>query len=293
MGVYTEQLEILYDAGGRNFVVLNVPRKSNLSPIPRDTPGLPPSCQRTSLIPSTYQTSNRKANSTCQKKAINESPLMLEQGATAMAQEAASITQYNDLLASTVSNFSSSHSGVTAKVVDTVGPFETALDNPTAYGAANATCYDDDGTTCLWWNNYHPGQASKFFKFFLFVILSEVQIRPSFPVIHRSATIRTKYCRRGKKNCWLTPLQSKDLWPRRSLLHGREPSSAEREGLRSGFFVIIVRNFGLYIAGYLSDVGRDLLFYCHHSISLFRRIVYTFLLQTICLYARKVVHDEW
>jgi hypothetical protein len=34
------------------------------------------------------------------------------------------------------------------------------LDNPTAYGYANSSvgsCYDSDGSTCVWWNNYHPG----------------------------------------------------------------------------------------------------------------------------------------
>jgi len=35
------------------------------------------------------------------------------------------------------------------------------VDNPTAFGAnsTGATCFDSDGSTCLWWNNYHPGLA--------------------------------------------------------------------------------------------------------------------------------------
>lgn len=94
--------------------------------------------------------------------AINESPLMLDQGAAADAQEAAVIAEYNDLLASSLANFTSSNAGVTAKLVDTTTPFQTAIDDPQAYGAANATCYDDDGTSCLWWNNYHPGMASEY-----------------------------------------------------------------------------------------------------------------------------------
>jgi phospholipase/lecithinase/hemolysin len=32
------------------------------------------------------------------------------------------------------------------------------LNNPQTYGFPNATCINDDGTSCLWWNNYHPGQ---------------------------------------------------------------------------------------------------------------------------------------
>lgn len=31
------------------------------------------------------------------------------------------------------------------------------LNNPHHYGYPNNTCIDADGTTCVWWNNYHPG----------------------------------------------------------------------------------------------------------------------------------------
>lgn len=86
---------------------------------------------------------------------------MLDYGAETDAQEAVVIAQYSNLLAGNLDNFASSNAGVNAKLVNTTTPFQTVLDNPTAYGAANATCFDDDGTTCLWWNNYHPGLASK------------------------------------------------------------------------------------------------------------------------------------
>lgn len=86
---------------------------------------------------------------------------MLDYGATVDAQEAAIIAEYNDLLASNLANFTATNDGVTAKLVNTTIPFQTAIDDPQAYGAANATCFDDDGTTCLWWNNYHPALASK------------------------------------------------------------------------------------------------------------------------------------
>jgi len=66
---------------------------------------------------------------------------------------------YNKLLAAGVASFASSNSGVTTWVYDTSTPFNTALNNPSAYGASSATCYNSDGTSCLWWNNYHPGQA--------------------------------------------------------------------------------------------------------------------------------------
>lgn len=94
--------------------------------------------------------------------AIQESPLMLVNGEDAQAQEAVVIAQYNDLLASHLASFTSTNTGITAKLTSTTVPFQTALDNPTAYGAANSTCFDDDGTSCLWWNNYHPALESKY-----------------------------------------------------------------------------------------------------------------------------------
>ncbi|CAN8104103.1 unnamed protein product [Discula destructiva] len=116
MVVYFDQLQILYDAGARNFVLL----------------GVPP---------------------------IQETPLMLASGPDENAQEAVVIGQYNELLAQNLAKFTSANAGVIAKLIDTNKLFQAAIDNPTAYGAQNATCYDDDGTTCLWWNDYHPGLA--------------------------------------------------------------------------------------------------------------------------------------
>jgi phospholipase/lecithinase/hemolysin len=84
---------------------------------------------------------------------------MLSQGTSAITAEAAVITKYNNLIASYFANFKSKNSGVSATIVDTQPPFNKALDNPTAYGATNATCYNSDGTTCLWFNDYHPGIA--------------------------------------------------------------------------------------------------------------------------------------
>lgn len=86
---------------------------------------------------------------------------MLAQGAQADADEAVVIAEYNSLLASGLANFTSTNTGVTARLLNTTIPFQTVIDDPQAYGAANATCYDADGTTCIWYNDYHPGQASK------------------------------------------------------------------------------------------------------------------------------------
>jgi phospholipase/lecithinase/hemolysin len=92
--------------------------------------------------------------------ATNKTPMFLEQlTADQSAQLVATIDEYNTELAARLAAFSSKNTGVTAKIVDTAAPFNKAINNPTAYGAPNATCYNSDGTSCLWFNNYHPGIA--------------------------------------------------------------------------------------------------------------------------------------
>lgn len=84
---------------------------------------------------------------------------MLANGADSNAQLAAAIKQYNDLINSNLAAFKAKNSGVTSWVVDTTAPFDKAINNPTAHGAPDATCYNADGVSCLWFNDYHPGVA--------------------------------------------------------------------------------------------------------------------------------------
>jgi hypothetical protein len=86
---------------------------------------------------------------------------MLAQSTDAQASEASVIATFNSKLATAAAAFKSANSGVIYSVVDTQGPFNTALANPTAYGAnsTGATCYDASGVACLWWNDYHPAMA--------------------------------------------------------------------------------------------------------------------------------------
>ncbi|GAB1318081.1 hormone-sensitive lipase HSL [Madurella fahalii] len=114
MDSYFGQLQVLYDAGARMFVLLTVPP-------------------------------------------IHRTPLMLGQPVESQQAEAAAIAQYNDAIATRLEAFKSQNGGITAKIIDTSVPFNTALDSPIEYGAPNATCYDEDGTSCLWFNDYHPG----------------------------------------------------------------------------------------------------------------------------------------
>lgn len=32
------------------------------------------------------------------------------------------------------------------------------LDDPASYGFTDASCVNEDGETCLWWDHYHPGK---------------------------------------------------------------------------------------------------------------------------------------
>jgi phospholipase/lecithinase/hemolysin len=82
---------------------------------------------------------------------------MVLQGAEAQQAEAASIAKYNAALSTRLAAFTSKNSGITSKIVDTTAAFNTPLDNPTAYGSPDATCYNGDGKSCLWFNDYHPG----------------------------------------------------------------------------------------------------------------------------------------
>ena len=82
---------------------------------------------------------------------------MLEQTKDNQDGEAKVITQYNDLLKSRADTFVKNHDDATVVVVDTQAPFNKVLDSPADYGANNATCYNEDGKSCLWYNDYHPG----------------------------------------------------------------------------------------------------------------------------------------
>jgi phospholipase/lecithinase/hemolysin len=83
----------------------------------------------------------------------------VEAESTSTQTQGAAVDTYNKLLASKADAFKASNSGVTAWVFDTAAPFNEAINNPKINGAPNANFYNGDGTSCLWFNNYHPGQA--------------------------------------------------------------------------------------------------------------------------------------
>ncbi|KAI0486343.1 carbohydrate esterase family 16 protein [Xylaria cf. heliscus] len=88
---------------------------------------------------------------------FDRAPAIIYQSATSVASLQSDIKTYNAELASRLATFKSKHSDVTAQLFDTTPTFTTILNNPTAYGASDATCVNGDGTSCLWADTYHPG----------------------------------------------------------------------------------------------------------------------------------------
>lgn len=91
---------------------------------------------------------------------IQLSPSVQGQGAATVAAEGAAVKQYNDALKSRITAFAAANPKAKTYVVDTTTPFMTAIDDPKAYGADNATCFDESGTKCLWWNDVSPSPRS-------------------------------------------------------------------------------------------------------------------------------------
>ncbi|KAK5800705.1 hypothetical protein VI817_002917 [Penicillium citrinum] len=87
----------------------------------------------------------------------DRSPYFLEQGDQTTTQLAAWIKAYNEGLATMVRKLKSKHSDVTTVIYDTNTFMGTVLDDPAKYGFPSNNCIDADGTSCIWWNDYHPG----------------------------------------------------------------------------------------------------------------------------------------
>lgn len=84
---------------------------------------------------------------------------MIGQAETNLAQLRSDIDGYNAQISERLTAFKGANSGTTGQVFDTASYFETAIKDPAAYGAPDATCTNSDGVSCLWYDTYHPGQA--------------------------------------------------------------------------------------------------------------------------------------
>jgi phospholipase/lecithinase/hemolysin len=74
---------------------------------------------------------------------------MIQQGADSNALLVKAIKLYNSKLASKLGAFKKANSGAKTLLVDTSVSFKKAINNPTAYGAPDATCYNSDGKSCV------------------------------------------------------------------------------------------------------------------------------------------------
>lgn len=74
---------------------------------------------------------------------------MIKQGPDSNAMLVKSINLYNSKIASKLQAFKQANSGVKAIVVDTSVSFNKAIKNPTAYGAPDATCFNNNGKSCV------------------------------------------------------------------------------------------------------------------------------------------------
>ncbi|KAH7319580.1 carbohydrate esterase family 16 protein [Stachybotrys elegans] len=112
---YFEQVQILYDAGARNFAILTVP-PTDRSPM--------------------FLNSNPPENLAILRNVID---------------------QFNGIVTDYIGEFTAANDDATFRVIDTTLGFNEALDNPQEYGSPDATCFNGDGVSCLWFNDYHPG----------------------------------------------------------------------------------------------------------------------------------------
>ncbi|KAF4997577.1 hypothetical protein FGRMN_3782 [Fusarium graminum] len=86
-------------------------------------------------------------------------PMMISQGSESNALLVKSITHYNSQITSRLKAFKKTNPGVKGIIVDTSVAFKKAIANPSAYGSPDALCYNEDGESCLWFNDYHPATA--------------------------------------------------------------------------------------------------------------------------------------
>ncbi|KAF2096922.1 hypothetical protein NA57DRAFT_78512 [Rhizodiscina lignyota] len=67
--------------------------------------------------------------------------------------------EFNNDLDTYAKSFGGKHPDVTYHIYDPNPAFTDIIDTPKQNGAPDSLCFNPDGTTCLWLNNYHPGVA--------------------------------------------------------------------------------------------------------------------------------------
>ncbi|KAJ5385063.1 Lipase GDSL [Penicillium concentricum] len=90
---------------------------------------------------------------------VSRSPQIANQGTAVATNHAKWLAAFNAALKTMVNEFIADNSGTTTVLYDTFAFMDKVLDAPATYGFNDATCINDDGTSCVWWNDYHPGHA--------------------------------------------------------------------------------------------------------------------------------------
>ena len=86
-------------------------------------------------------------------------PIHANDTTTFLADVNAKAQSWNSILSSRTQLFNSKHPRAKAAFLDIQPFFNTVLDNPTQYGAPDATCTNYNAVSCLWVDGLHPGQA--------------------------------------------------------------------------------------------------------------------------------------
>ncbi|THC94439.1 hypothetical protein EYZ11_006076 [Aspergillus tanneri] len=92
----------------------------------------------------------------------SRSPMFLNQGNDTVQRHAAYLAVYNRNLRSMVAGFEMNHTDVSVVYYDSWAFMTKVLDRPLDYGFPDATCINQDGSSCFWWNDYHP--SSKYHR---------------------------------------------------------------------------------------------------------------------------------
>lgn len=135
---YFEQIDKLYFLGARKFILVAMESQYHTK-----------SARAKGLVADTFT-------------ALERTPYFADSEDDVIKELVASDTRiWNAELRNRAVMFSGAHhdEGLSLQVVDIAPAFDRVLDHPKDFGAQNARCYNEDGTTCLWWDFFHPGQA--------------------------------------------------------------------------------------------------------------------------------------
>ncbi|KAF2147023.1 carbohydrate esterase family 16 protein [Aplosporella prunicola CBS 121167] len=88
---------------------------------------------------------------------FDKAPAFNQQGETKLTKLRADIKSYNEALETRFAAFKTAHSGAQGQVFNVTPTFNKVINDPTSYGATDATCQSGDGTSCVWTDTYHPG----------------------------------------------------------------------------------------------------------------------------------------